>query len=66
MIFNRLIIFPSQIAIAEVLHVVGLALLTFETLPGLSAVKGAMVLSSVCLVPAILSKLTASVTQFGG
>ncbi|BFF96913.1 chitin synthase chs-2 [Drosophila madeirensis] len=54
---------PSGLEVAlvtlfELLHVVGLALLTFTVLPALDLTRGAMLGCCVCFVPALLNLLT--------
>ncbi|KAH8404445.1 hypothetical protein KR222_002050, partial [Zaprionus bogoriensis] len=54
---------PSGLEVAlvtlfELLHVVGLALLTFTVLPQLDVTRGAMLGCCVCFVPALLNLLT--------
>lgn len=44
------------ISFFEVLHVLGLAILSFKILPELDAVKGIMLTNCVCFVPAVLGE----------
>ncbi|XP_017023062.1 chitin synthase chs-2 isoform X1 [Drosophila kikkawai] len=46
------------VTLFELLHVVGLALLTFTVLPALDVTRGAMLCCCVCFVPALLNLLT--------
>ncbi|KAH8270404.1 hypothetical protein KR018_009670, partial [Drosophila ironensis] len=46
------------VTLFELLHVVGLALLTFTLLPSLDVTRGAMLGCCVCFVPALLNLLT--------
>ncbi|KAH8379500.1 hypothetical protein KR009_005325, partial [Drosophila setifemur] len=46
------------VTLFELLHVVGLALLTFTVLPALDVTRGAMLGCCVCFVPALLNLLT--------
>lgn len=47
---------PNQVTLFELLHVVGLALLTFTVLPQLDVTRGAMLGCCVCFVPSLLSE----------
>nr|XP_017102616.2 chitin synthase chs-2 [Drosophila bipectinata] len=48
----------ALVTLFELLHVVGLALLTFTVLPALDVTRGAMLGCCVCFVPALLNLLT--------